>query len=145
MFPISIDEKTFYMYKQQNTIGFIFSIDIVGNQNSNIKNLNTENASIKLIGEEKTYLYNEDKQTKILEINNNARIYVENYDKNCEYTYIIYKDSDLNTYEGYVLTENIQMDELDNSQLVLILIIAFSIIILILIIIAYFIIKKRNK
>jgi len=144
-FPISIDGKTFYVYKKQNTIGFIFSVDVVLNQNTNIKNLNTENATVKLMGEEKITLLDEDKQTKILDIQDNSRIYVENYDKHSDYTYIIYKDSDLNTYEGYIETKNIQMDELDNSQLILILIIVISVILLALIIVAYFVIKKKNK
>ena len=147
LFPVSIDERTFYMYKKQDNIGFISSIDIVLDENTNIKNLNTENASVNIIDNEITQipLLKEDKETLVINITNESRIYVENYDKHSDYTKIIYKDSDLNTYEGYIETKYIQMDKLETSDIVLIIIIIFSIILLILIAVAYFVIKRKNK
>ena len=147
VFPISIDEKTFYMYKKQDNIGFVSSDDIVLDENTNIKNLNTENASVNIIDNKITNipLLKEDKASEIISISNDSRIYVEDYNKHSLYTKVIYKDSDLNTYEGYIETKYIQMDQLDNSQIVLIIIIIISIILLILISVAYFVIKRKNK
>lgn len=145
LFPITIDNQSFYMYSYNNTIGFVDSAEVVIDSNSSIKNLNIDNASIKLIGEESLYLLDEDKKTPIYEISNNSRIYVENYDKNEEYTRIIYKDADLNTHEGYIKTSCINMDKLNNSQIVLIIIIIISIIFLVLIAVSYIIIRKKNK
>ena len=144
-FPVSLDGKEFYLYQFGDNIGFIFNADVVLNENKTIKNLNTENASIRLIGKETTILLAEDKETKILVLNDKDRIFVENYDKKAEYTKVIFKDKDLNTIEGYVLTSDVQMDQLDNSKIVLIIIIVASIIILALIVISYFVIKKKNK
>lgn len=144
-FPVSLDEKEFYLYQFGDNIGFIFNADVVLKESTTIKNLNTENASIRLIGKDTTELLDEDKETKILILNDKDRIFVENYDKNEKYTKVIIKDKDLNTIEGYVLTKDIQMDELDNSKLILILIIVASVIILALIVVSYFVIKKRNK
>ena len=76
---------------------------------------------------------------------NHTRIYVENYDKKQTYTKVIYKDVNLNTIEGYVLTKDIKMDKLDNSQLILILVIVISLVLLASIIVTFGIIKKRNK
>lgn len=146
LFPISIDEKSFYMLKQQDEIGFVFSVDIVLDEKTNIQNLNTENATIKILDEQNSItLFESDKSTEIMQIDNKTRIYVENYDKDSEYTLVIYKDSDLNTHQGYVETKYIQMDKLDNSELILIVIIIISIILLILIAIAYIVIRKKNK
>ena len=144
-FPVSLDGKEFYLYQFGDNIGFIFNADVVLNENKTIKNLNTENASIRLIGKETTILLAEDKETKILVLNDKDRIFVENYDKKAEYTKVIFKDKDLNTIEGYVFTNDIQMDQLDNSKIILIIIIVASIIILALIVISYFVIKKKNK
>ena len=55
--------------------------------------------------------------------NNNDRIYVESYDKHQEYTQIIYKDENLNTIKGYIKTDYIEMDKLDNTKIILIIII----------------------
>lgn len=146
IFPISIDDKSFYLYKQQDQLGFIFSVDIVLDESTNIQNLNTENASIKILDDSsKVYLLAEDKSTIIYNLNNATRIYVENFDKNQEYTYVIYKDSELNTYQGYVETKHIQMDNLDNADLILVSIIVISILLLICIAIAFIVIKRKNK
>lgn len=144
-FPISIDGKTFYTYQNGNTIGFIFEADIVLYSNKTITNLNTENASIHLIGKENTSLLAKDLTTKIKTLKDSDRIYVENYDKNNQYTKVIIKDINLNTYEGYVLTSDIKMDKLDNSKIILIVIIIISIVILALIVTSYIVIKKKNK
>lgn len=145
VFPASIDGKTFYLYQNENTIGFIFNADVVLSEAKTIKNLNTENASIKIIGSEQTNLLDQDKQTVIKVLDNNTRIYVQNYDKKQKYTKVIYKDSDLNTYTGYVLTKDIQMDKLDSSQVVLIVVIILTILLLIGIIVTFVLIKKRNS
>lgn len=146
LFPISIDGKSFYMLKQQDEIGFVFSVDIVLDEKTNIQNLNTENATIKILDEQPSItLFDSDKTTEIMQINNKTRIYVENYDKDSKYTLIIYKDSDLNTHKGYVETSYIEMDKLDNTELILIVIIIISIILLILIAVAYIVIRKKNK
>lgn len=145
VYPVSIDGKTFYLYQNGDKIGFIFNADVVLNENKTIKNLNTENATIKTIGKETTILYKEDKTTEIKILNNGDRIYVESYDKNSKYTKVIIKDSELNTYTGYVLTNDIEMDKLDSSKVVLIIIIIISTLLLVGIITFYIIIKKRNK
>ena len=145
VYPISLDNKTFYMYQFNNSIGFIFGADVVKSDNKTIKNLNTENASINSIGSDSTTLYDFDKQTILKTLENHTRIYVENYDKKQTYTKVIYKDVNLNTIEGYVLTKDIKMDKLDNSQLILILVIVISLVLLASIIVTFVIIKKRNK
>lgn len=144
-YPISIDGKTFYTYQEGNNIGFIFEADIVLYSSKTISNLITENASIHLIGKDSTHLLNEDLTTNIRTLKDNDRIYVEKFDKNSTYTKVIIKDINLNTFEGYVLTSDIQMDELDNSKIILIIIIIVSIVLLALIIVSYIIIKKKNK
>ena len=145
VYPISLDNKTFYMYQFNNSIGFIFGADVVKSDNKTIKNLNTENASVNSIGSDSTTLYDFDKQTILKTLENHTRIYVENYDKKQTYTKVIYKDVNLNTIEGYVLTKDIKMDKLDNSQLILILVIVISLVLLASIIVTFVIIKKRNK
>lgn len=145
-FPISIDSKTFYLLKQQNNIGFIFSVDVVLDENTNIKNLNTENATIKILDNSSAIpLYQDDYKTEILRLQNGTRIYVENFDKDSTYTKVIYKDKNLETKEGYIETKYIQMDDLDNNQIALIIIIIISILLLILIAITYIVIKKKRK
>jgi len=143
-FPITIDNKIFYTYEIDDKIGYIFNADVVLADSTNITTLQHNNASINAIGEDKIYIYDEDKSTIIGTLNNEDLIYVESYDKKSEFTKITYKNADLNTITGYVKTEYVQMDELDNNRIVLILIIAISILILITILITYFIIKKRK-
>lgn len=143
-FPIKIDGKQFYLYEKDNAIGFVFNADIVLNDGTNITYLHTENATASAIGQEEIEIYDEDKTTVIKTINNSERIYVEKFDKNSEYTKIIYKDADLNSVEGYIKTEYVQMDKLDNTKIVLILIITFSLIILCIIVVSYIVIKKRK-
>lgn len=144
-FPISLDGKVFYMYQVGNEIGFIFNADVVLSDNKTIKNLNTDNASIHLIGKETTILYDSDLTTPLKTLKENDRIYVEKYDKKENYTKVILKDSNLNTIEGYVLTQDITMDKLDNSKIILIIVIIASVVLLTLIIVSYIIIKKKNK
>lgn len=145
VYPISLDDKTFYMYQFNDSIGFIFSADVVKSDNKTIKNLNTENATIYAIGSDSTKLYASDTQTVLKTLENDTRIYVESYDKNQTYTKVIFKDSNLNTIEGYVLTKDIKMDKLDNTKLVLILVIVISLVLLASIIVTFVVIKKRNK
>ena len=56
---MSQKERTLY---RRDNIGFIFNADVVLNESKTIKNLNTENASIRLIGKDNTLLLNEDKE-----------------------------------------------------------------------------------
>lgn len=142
-FPISIDDQTFYLCVKDGQIGYVFNADIVLDDTTNISYLNTENATISAIGQETINILDENKQV-IKQLQNQDRIYVDNYDKNSEYTKIIYKDADLNTIEGYILTEYVQMDELDDNKIVLIIIIVFSVIMLGVIITSYIIIKKKD-
>ncbi len=146
-FPIKLDgTNNFYLYQNGNSIGFIFGADVVLAGDKTIKNLNTENASIHLIGKDSTRLLDENLQNKLISLNDGDRIYVASYDKKAEYTKVIIKDKDSNTIEGYVLTADIQMDKLDNSKIILIIIIAVSIILLAIIVITYIILaKKKNK
>ena len=144
-YPISLDGRTFYLYQSGDDIGFIFNADVVLSDNKTIKNLNTENASIHLIGKENTYLYSEDLNTKLKTLKESDRIYVEKYDKKEKYTRVIIKDSNLNTLSGYVLTEDIKMDKLDNSKVILIIVIIVTLLLLALIIVSYIVIKKKNK
>ena len=144
-FPISIDSKKFYLYETSNgEIGYIFNADVILDDSTHITLLNTENASINAIGKDSITLYSEDKTTSLIELNNGDRIYVENFDKNSEYTKVIYKDTDLNTIEGYIRTEYIEMDKLDNSKIVLILLISLSVVLLIVITICYIRIKRKK-
>lgn len=144
-YPISIDGKTFYLYEYDNNIGFIFNADVVLNESKTISYLKTENAEVKSFDEEKIIIYAEDKTTILKKIDNNSRIYVEDFDKNEEYTKVIYKDSSLNTIEGYVLTKYIEMDKLDNSRIIIILIIIISIVLLVIILTSYILIKKKKS
>lgn len=143
--PISIDTKTFYVYKYNGNIGFIFNADVVLDETTNIAYLNTENAELKSFDSDKITIYEDNKRTKIIDVNNNTRIYVDKFDKNSKYTKIIYKDSNLRTIEGYVLTEYVVMDKLDNSQLIIILVIVISVILLITILIFYLVLKKKKS
>ena len=144
-YPISLDGRTFYLYQFGDNIGFIFNADVVLSDNKTIKNLNTENASIHLIGKESTFLYSEDLTTKLKTLQESDRIYVENYNKKEKYTKVIIKDINLNTLSGYVLTEDVKMDKLDNTKVILIIVIIVTLLLLALIIVSYIIIKKRNK
>lgn len=144
-FPVQIDNKKFYLYENGNSIGFLFNANIIEDDNKHITYLHTENATINAIGESEINLYSDDKTTVIITLSNSERIYVDSYDKNSEYTKIIYKDTDMNTsYEGYIKTKYVEMDELDDNKIVLILIIIFSVVILIIIATSYIIIKKRK-
>lgn len=143
--PISIDTKTFYLYKYNGNLGFIFNADVVLDETTNITYLNTENAELKSFDSNKITIYEDNKRTKIIDVNNNSRVYVENFDKNNKYTKIIYKDNNLNTIEGYVLTEYIVMDKLDNSQLIIISVIIISVILLITILIFYLVLKRKKS
>lgn len=145
LFPISIDNKSFYAYEINGTIGYILSTDIILNDNSNIINLHNNNASVKLIGKELEYIYAEDKTTILATIQDEDRLSVENYDKNSEYTLVHFKTDNLTTITGYIKTDYIKMDKLDNTKIVLILIIIISIIILIIIVASYIIIKKKKN
>ena len=108
------------MLKEQDSIGFIFSVDIVLDESTNIRNLNTENATIHILdNSDSVVMLDKNQQTTIISLENNTRIYVDNYNKDSEYTRVIYKDSSLKTYEGYIETKYIQMDKLDNSEMIL--------------------------
>lgn len=144
-FPVQIDGKQFYLYEKGDSIGFLFNANIVEDNEKHISYLHTENATINAIGENEIHLYAEDKTTIVLTLSNSDRIYVDTYDKNSEYTKVIFKDTDMNTsYEGYIKTKFVEMDKLDDNKIILILIISVSIIILIIITTSYIIIKKRK-
>lgn len=144
-FPVTIDEKLFYAYENNGTIGYIFNADVILNDNSNITALYNNNATIKVIGEDTVYIYDEDKTTILATISNDDRISVENYDKNSEYTLVHFKTDKLTTITGYVKTDYIEMDEIDNNKIVLIIVIILSIVILVVIIVSYIIIKKKKN
>lgn len=143
-FPVSIDGQQFYLYENNGELGYIFNADIVLDDTTNIVYLNTENATISAIGQDTINIYDEDKTTVLATLSNDTRIYVDNYDKNSQYTKVIYKDADLNTIEGYVKTNYIEMDKLDDSKIVLILIIVFSIIMLGVIVTSYIIVRRKK-
>lgn len=144
-FPISIDGKVFYQYKYNGKVGYIFNADIVLNDDRSISYITTKNATIKAIGIDEIELYNEDKTEVIRVLKNDDRIYVAEYNENNEYTKVIYTDSSLNTIEGYVKTEYIEMDKLDNMRIILIVVIIISVILLIVIITSYIAIKKKKS
>ena len=143
-FPVSIDGKIFYTYEYDGKIGYIFNADVVLNDGTNIIFLQTNNASIQAIGEDKIYIYDEDKTTVLATLTNDDRIYVEDYDKKSDYTKITYKTSNLTTITGYIKTNYIEMDELDNTKIILICIIVASVVILVIIITSYILIKKKK-
>ncbi|MBE5738273.1 MAG: hypothetical protein E7354_00860 [Clostridiales bacterium] len=143
-FPISIDNKVFYKYEYEGKVGYIFNADIVLNDNRTIDYIKSSNATIKAIGIDTINLLSDDKTEIILTLKNDYRIYVEEYDENSEYTKVIYTDENLKSIEGYILTEYIQMDKLDNMQIILIIVIIVSIVILVIIISTYLIIKKKK-
>lgn len=144
-FPIQIDGKQFYLFRHDNAIGFLFNANIVEDNDKHIVYLHTENATINAIGESEINIYAEDKETIVKTINNLDRVYVDTFDKNSEYTKVVFKDIDNNiTYEGYIRTKFIDMDKLDNSKIVLILIIVFSVVILGIIATSYIVIKKKR-
>lgn len=143
-FPINIDGKVFYTYEFNGKVGYIFNADIVLNDDRTISYLETSNATIKAIGVDDIEVYSEDLSDTILHLKNNDRIYVAEYSQNGKYTKICYTDKNQNTIEGYILTEYIQMDKLDNTRIILIIIIAVSVLLLCTIITAYIVIKKKK-
>ena len=144
-FPISIDGKVFYRYEFNGKTGYIFNADIVLNENRTISYIETKNATIRAIGKESIELYNDDKTEVITILHNEDRIYVAEYNENNEYTRVIYTDSNLKTVEGYILTEYIEMDKLDNMKIILIIVIIVSIVLLVIIITSYIVIKKKKS
>ena len=90
------------------------------------------------------YIYNEDKTQILATLSNNERVYVSNYNKDNEYSLVKYKTEDLNTIIGYVKTDYIEMDEIDNNKILLITITIVSALILCIIITTYIIIKKKK-
>ena len=145
LYPVSIDNKLFYAFENNGTIGYILNTDVILNDNSSIINLYNNNATIKVIGEDTVYIYAEDKTTILATINNDDRINVENYNKHSEYTLVHFKTDKLTTITGYVKTDYIEMDKLDNSKIVLIIVIIISIIMLVVIIVSYIVIKKKKN
>ena len=145
LYPVSIDNKLFYAFENNGTIGYILNTDVILNDNSSIINLYNNNATIKVIGEDTVYIYAEDKTTILATINNDDRINVENYDKHSEYTLVHFKTDKLTTITGYVKTDYIEMDKLDNSKIVLIIVIIISIIMLVVIVVSYIVIKKKKN
>lgn len=143
-FPINIDGKVFYTYEFDGKVGYIFNADIVLNDDRTISYLETSNATIKAIGVDDIEVYSEDLSDTILHLKNNDRIYVAEYSQNGKYTKICYTDKNQNTIEGYILTEYIQMDKLDNTRIILIVIIAVSVLLLCTIVTAYIVIKKKK-
>lgn len=142
--PANIDGKTFYMFQMDGNVGFLYSQDLILDSSKNITNLNNENATIKAYDNNSIKLLAEDKSTAIQSLPDGTRIYVEEYDKHSEYTKVIYKDSSLKTYEGYVETKYIEMDKMDLSKIILITLISISVVILIVILIVYISLKKKK-
>ncbi len=144
-FPISIDGKNFYEYKFDGKIGYIFHADIVLDNDNSITYLETSNATIKAIGLEIIHLYSDEGETILLNLKNDDRVFVENFDKNSKYTKVVYRDSNLKTIEGYILTDYIKPDKIDNMTITIIIVIAISIILLVILIISYISIKKKKN
>jgi len=142
--PINIDGKLFYKIKYNDNIGFIFNADVVLNESTHISYLNNANATIKSFDDSKVFIYDENIENPLIAVDNLTRVYVEKYDKNAEYSKVIYKTNNLTIIEGYVLTSNIEMDEMDTSKIIIICIIIISIILLLIIVISYIIIKKKK-
>lgn len=145
-FPASIDGKDFYEYKDKNgNIGYIFQADVVLDNSKNITYIESNNANIKVIGDDKVVVYAENKEDELITLKNSTRIYVEEYSSNSEYTKIKYIDNNQKITIGYVKTEYIEMDKLDDTKIVLIIVIIVSIILLVIIAVSYFIIKKKKN
>lgn len=144
-YPISIDDKYFYKYiDDDGNIGFIFNADIVLNDSKNITNIESNNAKVRAIGEDCVIVYDEN-QNEVLTLENSTRIYVESYSQDSEYTKIKYVDKNQKTTIGYVKTDCIEMDKLDDTKVILIILIVVSIVLLIVITISYIQIKKKKK
>lgn len=144
-YPISIDDKYFYKYiDDDGNVGFIFNADIVLNDSKNITNIESNNAKVRAIGEDCVIVYDEN-QEEILTLENSTRIYVESYSQDSEYTKIKYVDKNQKTTIGYVKTDCIEMDKLDDTKVILIILIVVSVSLLIVITISYIQIKKKKK
>lgn len=145
-FPVSIDGKSFYEYEDSNgKIGYIFLADIVSDDSKNITYIESNNATIKVIGNNEVTVYAEDKEEELLTLKNSTRVYVEEYSSDSEYTKIKYIDSNQKTTIGYIKTEYIEMDKLDDTKIVLIIVIVVSSILLLVIAVSYIIIKKKRS
>lgn len=144
-FPISIDKQSMYLIEYEDTIGFLSSSSVI-ESSKNIENLYGNNATVTTFGSSNEInIYAEDKTTIVYTIKDGDKIYANNYDKDSEYTHVFFTTDKLETIEGYVKTENIKMDKLDNSKIILIVIITISIFILIAISIFYFHLRKKPR
>lgn len=147
-YPISIDDKTFYKYEFNGQVGYIFNADIVKNDNKVISKVQSNNATIKAIGTEKISLFksdNEDENEEILELKNGDRVYVQEYSKDSKYTKVIYTDKNQKSTEGYILTEYLDMDKLDDTKIILIIVICVSVVLLGVVVASYIVIKKKKE
>ena len=151
IFPITIDPvideivKQFYIYKNNDEINFVYTADVIPYTDKVIEYLNTPNGSVKSVTKESIKVYADTTGENVLfELNDGDRIYIESYDKTSEYTKIIYKDSNKQKHEGFILTEFVELDKLDNSKIILIVIIIASVAILATIITTYFVIRKKK-
>lgn len=147
-YPISIDDKTFYKYEFEGQIGYIFNADIVKNDNKVISKVQANNATIKAIGVSKISIFNstnEDEKEELIALENGDRVYVAEYSKDDKYTKVVYTDKNQKTTEGYILTEYLDMDKLDDTKVVLIIVICVSVVLLGVIITSYVVIRKKRK
>lgn len=147
-YAVSIDGKLFYKYEFDGKIGYIFNADIVENSNKIISTVPSTNATIKAIGADKITILksiNDEENEEILELKNGDRVYIESYSKDSKYTKIIYTDKNQKTIEGYVLTEYVEMDKLDETKIILIIVIIVSLILLGVIVASYIVIRKKRK
>lgn len=147
-FPTSIDGKTFYKYEFDGKVGYIFNADIVKNDNKVIGTVQANNATVKAIGVEKISVFKTDSDEDsevILELKNGDRVYVKEYSKDSKYTKIVYTDKNQNSTEGYILTEYLETDKLDDTKIVLIIVICVSVVLLGVVVASYIAIKKKRK
>lgn len=149
LFPVSIDNKNFYIYEYEEKIGFICSADVVIGT-SHIDYLPTLNATIHIIDKtDCVVVYTEasSESETIATLENNRRIYIdmESYDKTSEYTLITYIDDNENAVSGYIKTNNIKPDGVDTNSVILIVIIVVTIVIFLALVITFYQIKKKRK
>ena len=148
-FPISIDGMKFYMYNFDGNIGFLYAADVIIGT-SHIDYLPVSNATIHIIDKtDSVNVYKEnDSSSQVLEtLDNGTRITIDldTFDNTSEYTKITYVDDNQVTHTGYIKTENIKLDGIDSSTIMLFVIIGATIVIFIALVITFHQIKKKRK
>ena len=148
-FPISIDGMKFYMYNFDGNIGFLYAADVIIGT-SHIDYLPISNATIHIIDKtDSVNVYKEGSASSqiLTHLSNGTRITIdlEEFDSSKEYTKITYVDDNQVTHTGYIKTENIKLDGIDSSTIMLFVIIGVTIVIFIALVITFHQIKKKRK